>query len=240
MGFYDPGVLAIGNKCLFMDPKTVGVLAKTTRYHSLDPEMTEAVQVWIKDFAKVASVKKEIIAAIDAMGLSPYFRVKSFREYTFAKELLEQFESDKMLLALIGTIILLVACSNIISFLVVLTQTKRKEIGMLKALGATNGQIAWLFGSCGAFLGSVGSLIGTVAAFFTLRYIGTIANFLGTLLGHEAFHTAFYGESLPTQLDSHALFFLWILTPVLSLTAALIPARRACAINPSVILRSEG
>jgi len=237
-GFYDPGVIAVGAKCLFMHPEPLHDLAKTSRYAALDPEMREAIQVWTTDLKGVKAKKAELKEQLKKAGLDRYFKVKSYHDYDFSKELLEQFESDKMLLLLVGTIIMLVACSNIISFLVVLTQSKRKEIGMLKAIGATNRQIAVLFGTCGAILGAIGCVIGTLAAYLTLHNIHAVTKLLSLVLGHEAFHAAFYGESLPSQMSETAIFFLIVLTPVLSLVAAVIPAVRACRLNPSQILRS--
>src|SRR5207253_3056604 len=129
------------------------------------------------------------------------------------KDLLQQFQSDKMLLSLIGIIILVVACCNIISFLILLVSDKKKEIAILQAMGASRTSIALIFGSCGMIVGLIGCTIGTVGALFTLQHIDLIAGFLSAVQGHDAFNPAFYGNSLPTTLSSGALLFIFIATP---------------------------
>ena len=85
--------------------------------------------------------------------------------------MLQQFQSDKYLFTLVGIIILLVACCNIISLLALLVNDKKKEIGILQAMGASKKSIALIFGTCGVAMGIVSSLIGTMRAIATLHYL---------------------------------------------------------------------
>jgi lipoprotein-releasing system permease protein len=62
---------------------------------------------------------------------------------------------------------------------------------------------------------------------------------LSFIQGHEAFNTAFFGKSLPSELSYDAVLFILITTPLLSLLAGLVPAIKACRLQPSAILRSE-
>ena len=80
-------------------------------------------------------MKEEILQALKRDGLDNYWKVTTFREYDFAKDLIQQFQSDKYLFALVGMIILIVACCNIISMLVLLVNDKKREIGILQAMG---------------------------------------------------------------------------------------------------------
>jgi lipoprotein-releasing system permease protein len=62
---------------------------------------------------------------------------------------------------------------------------------------------------------------------------------LSFIQGRDAFNTAFFGTSLPDELSHHAVLFILIATPLLSLLAGLVPAIKACRLRPSAILRSE-
>lgn len=238
-GFYDPGILSVGNKCILVPPFVTQTINASTTSFTLDKTQTNGLLVWFNDLSKADKIKKEIQSALEAQGLSEYWKVTTFREYDFARDLLEQFQSDKYLFTLVGIIILLVATSNIISLLVLLVNDKKREIGILQAMGAGNLSIAAIFGTCGVAMGVISSIVGTIAALFTLQHIDAIVSLLSFVQGHEAFNTSFFGKSLPGQLSGSAVTFILIATPLLSLLAGLVPAIKACRLRPSAILRSE-
>ncbi|QVL57103.1 MAG: ABC transporter permease [Simkaniaceae bacterium] len=236
--FYDPGVMAIGAKVILTGPELPHAINAASQ-SMIDPNMVNGIQVYLGDLGAAKEMKEKIETAFEASGLAPYWKVTTFHEYDFAKDLLQQFQSDKYLFTLIGVIVLLVACSNIISLLVILVNDKRKEIAILSAMGASKKSIAMIFTLCGGIMGTLSTLIGTVAAMLTLHNIDVVVSFLSFLQGHEAFNTVFYGKSLPNQLSNHALIFILIATPIISLLAGLVPALKATKLHPSQILRSE-
>lgn len=238
-GFYDPGIMSVGARCLLMNPDVVHHIAKASNSFLTDPMMTSGVQVWFKDLSKTKEVHERLSALFRERGIEKYFNILDFHQYEFAKDLMQQFQSDKYLFTLIGVIILVVACSNIISFLVIMVNDKRKEIGILQSMGASSKSIAVIFAVCGATLGLLGSAIGTIAAYLTMHNIDSVVSLLSLLQGHEAFHESFYGSSLPTHLSSQATAFILITTPILSILAGLIPAIKACSVKPANTLRSE-
>lgn len=238
-GFYDPGIMAVGNRCILAPQSVVRAISISQGAYTLDPSIASGIQVWFPDTAKADEIKAQIQTAFQHAGISSYWKTTSFREYEFAKDLLEQFQSDKLLFTLIGVIILVVACCNIISLLVLLVNDKKKEIGILQSLGASPRSISLIFALCGSALGILGCLIGTAAAILTLQNIDSVVGFLSFLQGHEAFHAAFYGKTLPRDLSMDALIFVAVTTPVLSLLAGLVPALKASRLRPAEILRSE-
>ncbi|MGC1877920.1 MAG: FtsX-like permease family protein [Rhabdochlamydiaceae bacterium] len=238
-GFYDPGVLSVGNKCILVPPFVARTINASSTSFNLDKTQSSGILVWFNDLDKAEEIKGEILTALKDQGLDKYWKVTSFRQYEFAKDLLEQFQSDKSLFALVGVIILVVACCNIISLLVLLVNDKKREIGILQAMGASRLSIAAIFGTCGIAMGILSSIIGTVAALFTMSHIDTIAQLLSFIQGHDAFNISFFGKSLPRELSPNAVTFILITTPFLSLLAGLVPAIKACRLQPSAILRSE-
>ncbi len=236
-GFYDPGILPVGNRCLIVPQEITRDIHASTQTFSPDGTPTNGFFIWPKK--DPALVKKEIQKRFEEANIASYWQVASFEEFEFSKDLLQQFQSDRTLFLLIAAIILIVACCNIISLLVLLVNDKRKEIAILHALGAPFSSIAAIFGLCGMIMGCAACLLGSLAAIFTLRHLDTLVSWLSALQGHAAFHPAFFGSTLPSELSYDALYFVLIATPLLSLAAGLIPALKAARIRPSSVLRSE-
>jgi len=165
--------------------------------------------------------------------------VATFEEFEFSKDLLTQFQSDRTLFLLIASIILIVACSNIISLLVLLVNDKKKEIAIIQSMGASFKSIALIFGVCGASVGILSCLFGVLGAIFTLRHLDYLVSILSAMQGRAAFNPTFFGQSLPNQMSWEALSFILIATPLLCLSAGLIPALKAARVRPSSALRSE-
>lgn len=238
-GFYDPGVMSIGAKCILVPPTVAHAISSSSSSFNMDKTQSNGISVWFQNIDEAHLYKEKLCAEFTAAGIDPYWKVTTFRDYDFAKDLLEQFESDQYLFTLVGVIILVVACCNIISLLVLLVNDKKREIGILQAMGASSKSIAMIFSACGVTMGILSSLIGTVAALFTLQHIDAIVHLLSLIQGHDAFNATFFGNGLPNQLSHRAVIFVLLATPLLSLCAGLVPAIKACRLRPSAILRSE-
>ena len=238
-GFYDPGIMPVGNKCILVDPKIATMINAATHYQYMDKTESSGIQVWFKNIKEAEKFKTDIQKAFDQNGISKYWKVTTYKEYDFAKDLLQQFQSDRYLFTLLGAIILIVACCNIISMLVILVNDKRKEIGILQAMGASPKSIAFIFGGCGAAVGILSAFIGVGAALLTLQNLDTLVSILSFVQGHDAFNAAFFGKNLPNELSRQALTMILIATPIISFLAGLVPAIKACRLKPSEILRAE-
>ncbi len=235
-GFFDPGVAPMGGKLMTTDPAFVAQIRAATHMEQW-PEST-ALQVHIDNPLDAPALKQKIATALEKAGLSSYWTVQSYEEYDFAKDLVAQLKSDRMLFTLVALLIMLVACSNIVSMLILLVNDKTKEIGILRAMGASSTSIAIIFGTCGLSLGLMASALGTAAAYFTLSHLDGLVALLSWLQGQQAFNALFFGDQLPSAMSGNALAIIWTATALLSLIAGLIPALRASRIHPAQVLRS--
>ncbi|MDX1983669.1 MAG: FtsX-like permease family protein [Bryobacteraceae bacterium] len=111
---------------------------------------------------------------------------------------------------------------------------RRSEIGILRSLGASRGQIRGLFVLESAVLGLIGSLVGVVFGLLLARGMaGYLSNFLG-----EVYGVAQKTESVAA--DPRLLLFA-VLTGILtSIVAAWIPARDASQVDPVKALHKGG
>lgn len=236
-GFYDPGIISIGGKFILADPEIVSLIRSA---HQQDQTTySNGINVRFDDLEKADTVKAALLAALKKAGVEQYWTVETYKEYDFTKDLLEQLKSDKTLFTLISTIIIIVACSNIISMLIIMVNDKKTEIGILRSMGASCGSIAAIFGICGIVMGMLGSLIGTFTAYITLKNLDSLILALNSLQGHNAFNPVFYGDTLPNEISYEALVFVVAATTAISLIAGIVPAIKASLLRPSAILRSE-
>jgi len=238
-GFYDPGILTIGNKCILAPTRLIHMINTTSQVEHFSKTASTGFLIWVKEIKKAKQLAEQIQLLLKQARIDQYWNISTYHDYDFAKGLFQQFQGDRYLFTLIGMMILLVACSNIISLLVILVNDKKKDIGILQALGASRRSIALIFGGAGVCLGVVGSLIGITAAFITLKNLPSVIYVLSLLQGHEVFGSTFFETSLPYHISIPSLIFILTMTPLLSLLAGIIPAYRACQWTPSQILRSE-
>ncbi len=236
-GFYDPGLIPIGGKFVLANSELVSLI----RLSQADEQSTNSagINIRFENLDKANLIKAKIEQGFKAEGLDPYFKVETYKEYDFTKDLLQQLQSDKTLFSLISAIIILVACSNIISMLIIMVNDKKVEIGILRSMGTTSLSIAFIFGLCGTIMGLIGSVIGTIAAYFTLKNMNVLIEFLSKLQGHNAFNPLFYGDTLPNEISFEAMLFVVVSTAIISLIAGVVPAIKATTLRPSAILRSE-
>lgn len=236
-GFYDPGIIPIGGKYVLANPEIVSqIRASQSQDNAL---LSNGISVRFDNLEQADKIKAALQDAFKRDGLDQYWRIETYREFEFTKDLIQQLGSEKNLWSLIATIIIIVACSNIISMLIILVNDKKKEIGILRSMGASAISIALIFGVCGVFMGLIGSLIGTAAAILTLKNLQSLLDFISRIQGYDVFNPVFYGNILPNEISYNALMFVIIATSLISLLAGIVPAIKASIIRPASILKSE-
>ena len=236
-GFYDPGIVPLGGKFLLANPLLVRTI-RTSQAQESTP-LTNGINIRLKDVKDTEVIKRNLIEELEKRGIGTYWKVETYREFDYAKDLLQQLSSEKNIFSLISAVIIIVACSNIISMLIILVKDKRLEIGILRSMGASSGSIALIFGFCGIVMGMMGTLIGTLLAYLTLKNLNSLLAFISKLQGFEAFNPVFYGDHLPNSMSYETLVIILFATGLISLLAGIIPALKASRMKPSAILRSE-
>ena len=238
-GFYDPGIIPSGGKFAIANQELVSEIRSAQGQEGSHIFPTTGINIRLADRDQADAVKAALIAQFEAKGISPYWKVDTYKDYEFSRDLIKQLGSEKRLFSLLAAIIIIVACSNIISMLIILVNDKKKEIGILRSMGATSLSIMIIFGTCGIVMGVAGSLIGTLAAFVTLQNLQSIVDLISRIQGYEMFNPLFYGDTLPSKISVEAFMFVVGVTGIISLLAGVIPAVKACLLKPSATLRAE-
>ncbi len=148
------------------------------------------------------------------------------------KNLFAALQLEKLALFVIVTIIVLVAAFAIIGHLVLLVAEKRKEIGILKALGAPGRSITTVFFSVGMTIGVVGTVAGSAVGLGIMWVQNTykIIRLAGDV---------YQIDYLPMKLTASDLILVIVATLAISFLATIFPARRAGALAPADVLRYE-
>ena len=148
------------------------------------------------------------------------------------RNLFAALQLEKLALFVIVTIIVLVAAFAIIGHLVLLVAEKRKEIGILKAMGAGAGSIGTVFLVAGMLIGLVGTVAGSA---FGLLLIWVQNTYKIIRLAGDVYQISY----LPMKLTGSDFAMIVGATLVISFLATLSPARRAARLDPVEVLRYE-
>ena len=148
------------------------------------------------------------------------------------KNLFAALQLEKLALFIIVTIIVLVAAFAIIGHLVLLVAEKRKEIGILKAMGASAGSIGTVFLVAGMLI-SVGGTVAGSALGLLLIWVQNTYRIIR--LAGDVYQISY----LPMKLTGTDFGLVVGATLVISFLATLSPARRAARLDPVEVLRYE-
>ena len=168
----------------------------------------------------------------------------------------ENFSSTKVMLVFIMILIVLVASINISSAIIMLVMERRKEIAILKSIGATPSGITFAFiitgmtcGLGGLVLGLPFGLLAAVNANQIVQFIEKLVNliaragyYLKGLPADEinAIHLmdpAYYLQTIPVNLPFSQLILISLSTVLLALLVSIIPSVKAGKEKPLDILR---
>jgi lipoprotein-releasing system permease protein len=172
---------------------------------------------------------RQIGRAIAARLGWPYW-VRDWMEMN--KNLFAALQLEKLALFVIVTIIVLVAAFAIIGHLVLLVAEKRKEIGILKALGAPGRSITTVFFSVGMTIGVVGTVAGSLAG-LGLMWIQNTYKIIR--LAGDVYQI----DYLPMKLSGSDFALIVTATLAIAFLATIFPARRAGGLAPAEVLRYE-
>ena len=135
------------------------------------------------------------------------------------------------------SLVIAVACFNIVSSLVMAVNEKQSEIAMLKSMGADNGLITLVFMLQGTFNGAIGTLFGVFLGVVFAMYLADIALFIEQLLGVQFLSgDVYFIDFLPSELNWADVYLTAFIAIGLSILATIYPAIKAAKINPAEVL----
>jgi lipoprotein-releasing system permease protein len=191
------------------------------------------LMLMLKDSYLAPAVSKELSST-----LGPQFYITSWMEEN--GKLLGALVVEKNVMFYLLFFIMIVAALCILSALITFVVQKTREIGMLKALGATDLQVSGLFLSQSGFVGVIGVLGGFGLGMLAISYRNEFLHFMIRLTGFELFPAAIYGfAELPALIIPKDIVLICGSALLICLLGGVIPAWRAGRLKPVEALRYE-
>jgi len=184
--------------------------------------------------------------------LTPGFSLYTWHDFNQSQY--ENFASTKLMLLFVMFLIVLVASVNISSALVMLVMEKRKDIAILKSLGASNGGIGLSFVLTGGAAGLLGTIIGIPLGLLCAVNINSIITLFeniinifnkliyfiadkGEYIPISLLDPAYYLETIPVVISGKEIGIIIVGTILLSILVSIIPAKKAGKEKPLDIIR---
>lgn len=211
------------------DTKYAYVTIETAqRFLGLDDEVTgiEVKGESADQAAPLADAVRKDLGKDTKMG----YVVKDWLEMN--RSLLSALMLEKVVMFVALVFIVLVASLSIITNLVMVVLEKRREIAVLKAVGATHRSLVKVFVYAGAYIGVIGVLVGILQGVGICVFLGAV----GLPLDPEVW----YISQLPVRLDIWEISFVGLVATGLSFAATIYPALMASNVGPVEGLRIQG
>jgi lipoprotein-releasing system permease protein len=196
-------------------------------------DSVHGLSVQIRDPLQAGEVKSQLETA-----LGPNYQITTWEDQN--RQLLGAITVEKCLMYYIMFFIVVVASFGITCTLITFVVMKTREVGLLKAVGATNYQVMLVFVLQSVVVSILGVASGLGLGLFALYIRNDFLHFMNRLTGFELFPASIYGFSeLPAIIAPTDLVIICGGSFVICLLAAVLPARHASKMNTVEALRYE-
>jgi lipoprotein-releasing system permease protein len=149
------------------------------------------------------------------------------------QSLFSALKLEKLAMFIILTLIVIVAALNIISTITVMVTDKKKDIGILKAIGATGKAVMFIFSFQGIIIGFLGVAAGALGG---IGLVYLLDKWRLPVLPESIYYGINY---LPVRISAPDSFLVLIAALVISFLASVYPAYQASRLEPVDALRYE-
>jgi len=188
------------------------------------PGAVHGLEVKTTDLNQADQIAKRIEHA-----LGPNFFAKDWMRMN--RNIFSALQLEKTALSVIMALVVMVAAFNIVSTLIMVVMEKNKDIAILKAMGATSGNIMRIFIYEGLVIGLAGTLLGVLGG---LGLCAILSRYQFIKLPE-----VYPISTLPVLVLPSDVILIALSATVITLVATLYPSWQAAKVDPAVALRYE-
>ena len=207
-------------------------IAEAQAFLSLGDAVT-GIQLRVNDVYQTGEISKEINRSLGY----PYY-ARDWMQMN--KNILFALKTEKMVMFIILTLIVLVAAFGIASTLFMVVMEKTKDIAILKSMGGTGVSVMKIFVLEGLFVGVVGTFFGVLGGLLVALNLETIVTVIQNLTGLQFFSKdVYYLDHFPSRVIPADVALISITAVLISFAATLYPSWQASRLPPAQALRYE-
>lgn len=189
----------------------------------------------LKDPYKAAEVKEKQIGPNmprDGLWMARTWMMDHQQQFALIK-------TQRLMLTYSLAFIMLVSAFSIMAVMFTVTLQKKREIGVMKALGAAPNQIVKVFLYQGIIIGLLGGVLGIGLGYLVIIFRQPILDFFANYLGFDPFPADFNGfDELPAIMNPVEFSLVFVFAFVMCVLATLVPALAASRSDAAKSLRN--
>ncbi|MEM1071489.1 MAG: FtsX-like permease family protein [Planctomycetota bacterium] len=238
-------VEAAGQPELVTDPETGEQRFVLPQVVGVEPARVTSVLVRGVDEAELETLRervRDIYAefAGEHAAAPPIEQVRILTWEDRNATLINAIRKETALVLFIFGVISLTSVFLVLAIFWSMVSERTKDIGILRAVGASRLGVAWLWVRYGLAIGAVGTTLGIGLALLVIGNINAIHDWLGSALGLTIWDPAvYYFTTIPEDLDAGKVAIVAAAGVVSCALGALLPAWRAAFMDPVRALRFE-
>ncbi|MEZ4753503.1 MAG: FtsX-like permease family protein [Bdellovibrionota bacterium] len=201
-------------------------LAEAQKFFRFKDSIT-GFEIRVDDVENAPALSQTIVDSLG--GLSTGFYAQ---DWTITnKPLWDALRLEKKVYFIVLLLIIVMASFSIVSTLIMLVLEKRKDIAILRTMGASSEDVASIFRFQGAIIGGIGTLAGLLLGFTGCLLLKTY--------GFPIDERIFQMSELPIKIEPLNFLIVALAAFAICYLSTIYPARRASKLEPSSVLRYE-
>ncbi len=210
----------------------VTTIAAMQRLNRMGDAVT-GIEVFLTDRDRASSVAR---LAREALPPDAWVTDWQHRHRSFFKAM----QTERVVMGVILSLIVLVAVFNMVASLVMVVMERRKEIAILKTVGATHASIMRIFLLMGGLLSGAGTLVGAGFGLLLAWKLGDLLAWIEKVSGVTFLSSdVYYIDHVPSVIDPASVALVIGVSLAMGLAATFYPAWRAAKVPPADALRYE-
>ncbi len=218
VGLFDSGMHEYDRSLVFMN------LVDAQRFFVLGDTVT-SIEIRVRDVKKA----QEVAGGIQRRMGFPYLAEDWTRLWP---NLFSALRLERWVYILVLLLMVLIAAFNIVSTLIMMVMEKRRDIAVLRSMGASRSSIRRIFLLKGCIIGVVGTLLGVLLGYGICLLIQEY-QFI------ELPQDVFLVSTVPVRISALHFLAVGLASFVICLLASIYPARQAATLDPVEVIRYE-